>query len=95
MNILMNNVEKIIARIREHEQALQKLQEQVIEYARLQAEIEQHYDTLLLQAHQNIEWLNQLQLGQVIDAAWISERDRLITETCRLIPQMEAENLLL
>ena len=95
MNIIRNNVGKIIARIHEHEHALQMLQEQVVQYARQQADTEQRYDTLLLQVHHNIEWLNQLQVGQVIDAAWIAERDRLVEETCRLIPHMEAENLLL
>ena len=86
MAIIMNNVEKIIARIHEHEHALQVLQEQVVQYAQQQAEIEQRYDVLLLQAYHTIEFLNQLQVGQVIDAAWIAERDRLVTETCRLLP---------
>ena len=88
MNIIMNNVDKIVARIREHKRALQVLQEQVVQYARQQAETEQHYDTLLIQAHHNIEWLNQLQVGTVIDAAWIAERDRLVKEICRLLPQV-------
>jgi hypothetical protein len=90
----MKNIEKVLARIHEHTHALQVLQEQVVQYARQQAETEQRYDTLLLQVHHTIEWLNQLQVGQVIDARWIAERDRLVKETCRLLPQGEPENIL-
>jgi hypothetical protein len=33
-------------------------------------------------------------VGQVIDAAWLAERDRLLKETYWLLPQVEPETIL-
>ena len=83
------SIDPVVAAIKYHRETLQDLQKVLVRYAKNQAYLEDKYDELLSITHDGIELLKRLEVGSMIDEAWIIERDTLINKAITFIADVE------
>jgi hypothetical protein len=79
------SVDQIVAEMERHEVAQEALQRALITRAQLQAWSEQQYNDLVELAKEGIEFFSEAQVGDVVTADWIEQRDELVARARRFI----------
>jgi len=79
------SVQQLLAQIQQQLQPLTELSTLLITRAEIQAYTEDLYNQLVSLAHEGIQFLGSVQLGQVIDSEWIEERNEIVQQAQRLV----------
>jgi hypothetical protein len=79
------SVQQLLTQIQQQLQPLTELSTLLITRAEIQAYTEDLYNQLVNLAHEGIQFLGSVQLGQVIDSEWIEERDGIVQHAQRLV----------
>ena len=79
------SVQQLLTQIQQQLQPLTELSTLLITRAEIQAHTEDLYNQLVNLAHEGIQFLGSVQLGQVIDSEWIEERDGIVQHAQRLV----------
>jgi len=79
------SVQQLLAQIQQQLQPLTELSTLLITRAEIQAYTEDLYNQLVSLAHEGIQFLGSVQLGQVIDSEWIGQRNEIVQQAQRLV----------
>lgn len=78
-------VKQLVAEIQQQLKPISELSASIIVQAELQSYTEDLYNQLVQIAYEGIEFLAQLEVGQVITTDWLARRDELVGRAQRLI----------
>ncbi|BCL79300.1 hypothetical protein ccbrp13_17650 [Ktedonobacteria bacterium brp13] len=79
------SVQQLLAQIQQQLQPLTELSTLLVTRAEIQAYTEDLYNQLVSLAHEGIQFLGGVQLGQVIDSEWIEKRNEIVQQAQRLV----------
>jgi hypothetical protein len=79
------SVQQLLTQIQQQLQPLTELSTLLVTRAEIQAYTEDLYNQLVSLAHEGIQFLGSVQLGQVIDSEWIEQRNEIVQQAQRLV----------